>query len=52
MGLQPLHKYVSDTWATITGLIEEAESSLLIATYNVGLSKDCRESSTSWGLSH
>jgi hypothetical protein len=42
-GPKPLHNNVSDTWATITRLIEEAESSLLIATYNIGLSKDCRE---------
>ena len=40
---KPLHNNVSDTWATITRLIDEAESSLLIATYNIGLSKDCRE---------
>ena len=42
-GPKPLHNNVSDTWATITRLIDEAESSLLIATYNIGLSKDCRE---------
>ena len=42
-GPKPLHNNVSDTWATITRLIEEAESSLLIATYNIGLSRDCRE---------
>lgn len=42
-GPKPLHNNVSDTWATITRLIEEAESSLLIATYNIGLSKDCRD---------
>jgi phosphatidylserine/phosphatidylglycerophosphate/cardiolipin synthase-like enzyme len=41
-GPKPLHNNVSDTWATITRLIEEAESSLLIATYNIGLSRDCR----------
>jgi hypothetical protein len=42
-GPKPLHNNVSDTWATITKLINEAESSLLIATYNIGLSKDCRD---------
>ena len=42
-GPKPLHNNVSDTWATITKLIDEAESSLLIATYNIGLSKDCRD---------
>jgi hypothetical protein len=42
-GPKPLHNNVSDTWATITRLIDEAECSLLIATYNIGLSKDCRE---------
>ena len=39
----PLHNNVSDTWATITRLIDEAESSILIATYNIGLSRDSRE---------
>ena len=42
-GPKPLHNNVSDTWATITRLIEEAETSILIATYNIGLSKDCRD---------
>lgn len=42
-GPKPLHNNVSDTWATITRLIDEAETSLLIATYNIGLSKDCRD---------
>lgn len=42
-GPKPLHNNVSDTWATITRLIDEAESSLLIATYNIGLSRDSRE---------
>ncbi len=42
-GPKPLHNNVSDTWATITRLIEEAESSLLIATYNIGLSAEFRE---------
>ncbi|MFN7898931.1 MAG: phospholipase, partial [Synechococcaceae cyanobacterium] len=42
-GPKPLHNNVSDTWATITRLIDEAECSLLIATYNIGLSRDCRE---------
>jgi len=42
-GPKPLHNNVSDTWATITRLIEQAEHSVLIATYNIGLSKDCRE---------
>jgi len=34
-GPKPLHNNVSDTWATITRLIDEAETSLLIATYNI-----------------
>ena len=42
-GPKPLHNNVSDTWATITRLIDEAENSLLIATYNIGLSRDSRE---------
>jgi len=42
-GPKPLHNNVSDTWATMTRLVEEAESSLLIATFNIGLSKDCRD---------
>jgi phosphatidylserine/phosphatidylglycerophosphate/cardiolipin synthase-like enzyme len=42
-GPKPLHNNVSDTWATINRLIDEAETSLLIATYNIGLSKDCRD---------
>ena len=42
-GPKPLHNNVSDTWATISRLIDEAESSLLIATYNIGLSRDTRE---------
>lgn len=42
-GPKPLHNNVSDTWATISRLIDEAESSLLIATYNIGLSRDSRE---------
>ncbi|MFM7170045.1 MAG: DISARM system phospholipase D-like protein DrmC [Cyanobium sp.] len=42
-GPKPLHNNVSDTWATITRLIDEAECSLLIATHNIGLSRDSRE---------
>jgi phosphatidylserine/phosphatidylglycerophosphate/cardiolipin synthase-like enzyme len=42
-GPKPLHNNVSDTWATITRLIDEAESTLLIATYNIGLSRDSSE---------
>jgi phosphatidylserine/phosphatidylglycerophosphate/cardiolipin synthase-like enzyme len=42
-GPKPLHNNVSDTWATITQLIEGAQSSLLIATHNIGLSRDCRD---------
>ena len=42
-GPKPLHNNVSDTWATITRLIDDADSSLLIATYNIGLSRDSRE---------
>ena len=42
-GPKPLHNNVSDTWATITRLIDEAENTLLIATYNIGLSRESRE---------
>lgn len=42
-GPKPLHNNVSDTWATVTRLIDEAESTLLIATYNIGLSRDSRD---------
>ena len=42
-GPKPLHNNVSDTWATITKLIDDAQSSLLISTYNIGLSRDCRD---------
>lgn len=42
-GPKPLHNNVSDTWATITKLIDDAQASLLISTYNIGLSKDCRD---------
>jgi phosphatidylserine/phosphatidylglycerophosphate/cardiolipin synthase-like enzyme len=42
-GPKPLHNNVSDTWATITRLIDEAENSILIATFNIGLSKECRD---------
>jgi hypothetical protein len=42
-GPKPLHNTVSDTWATITALIVEARTSVLIATHNIGLTKDRRD---------
>jgi phosphatidylserine/phosphatidylglycerophosphate/cardiolipin synthase-like enzyme len=42
-GPEPLHAKTADTFATVDQLIREAKSSLLIATYNIGLSKSFRE---------
>jgi hypothetical protein len=42
-GPKPLHNSVSDTWATTSALIEEARFSVLIATYNIGLSEERRD---------
>jgi hypothetical protein len=37
-GPEPLHAKTADTFATVDQLINQATSSLLIATYNIGLS--------------
>ena len=42
-GPKPLHNNVSDTWATITRMIDEAQSNLLISTHNIGLSREIRQ---------
>lgn len=42
-GPEPLHAKTADTFATVDQVIEQARSSLLIATYNIGLSADVRE---------
>jgi phosphatidylserine/phosphatidylglycerophosphate/cardiolipin synthase-like enzyme len=41
-GPDPLHAKTADTFATVDQLIGEARSSLLIATYNIGLSSEFR----------
>lgn len=42
-GPEPLHAKTADTFATVDQLIRQARSSLLIATYNIGLSDDFRD---------
>jgi phosphatidylserine/phosphatidylglycerophosphate/cardiolipin synthase-like enzyme len=42
-GPDPLHSRTADTYATVDQLLNQAEKSLLIATYNIGLSDDFRE---------
>ncbi|MCP9889042.1 DISARM system phospholipase D-like protein DrmC [Cyanobium sp. ATX 6A2] len=42
-GPDPLHARTADTFATVDQLIRRARSSLLIATYNIGLSSGFRE---------
>ncbi len=42
-GPDPLHAKTADTFATVSQLINEARCSLLIATYNIGLSSEFRE---------
>ena len=42
-GPEPLYAKTADTFATVNQLIGEARSSLLIATYNIGLSASFRE---------
>jgi phosphatidylserine/phosphatidylglycerophosphate/cardiolipin synthase-like enzyme len=42
-GPDPLHSKTADTFATVDQLISEARCSLLIATYNIGLSSEFRE---------
>ena len=41
-GPDPLHAKTADTFATVSQLISEARCSLLIATYNIGLSSEFR----------
>jgi hypothetical protein len=42
-GPDPLHAKTADTFATVDQLISEAQCSLLIATFNIGLSSEFRE---------
>lgn len=42
-GPEPLHARTADTFATVDQLIQQAKSSLLIATYNIGLSSEFRD---------
>lgn len=42
-GPEPLHARTADTFATVDQLIRRARYSLLIATYNIGLSADFRD---------
>lgn len=42
-GPDPLHAKTADTFATVDQLISEARCSLLIATYNIGLSGEVRD---------
>ncbi len=41
-GPDPLHAKTADTFATVDQLVSEARCSLLIATYNIGLSSEFR----------
>jgi len=42
-GPEPAHSMTADTFATVDQLIQQARSSLIIATYNIGLSAAFRE---------
>jgi phosphatidylserine/phosphatidylglycerophosphate/cardiolipin synthase-like enzyme len=42
-GPEPLHAKTADTFATVDQLINQATNSLLIATYNIGLSADFKD---------
>lgn len=42
-GPDPLHSRTADTYATVDQLLSQAQKSLLIATYNIGLSAEFRE---------
>lgn len=42
-GPDPLHSRTADTFATVDQLINQARKSLLIATYNIGLSAEFRD---------
>ena len=41
-GPEPLHARTADTFATVDQLLRQAKRSILIATYNIGLSDDFR----------
>jgi len=41
-GPEPLHAKTADTFASVDQLVQQARSSLLIATYNIGLSAEFR----------
>ncbi|MEB3321664.1 MAG: DISARM system phospholipase D-like protein DrmC [Synechococcaceae cyanobacterium] len=41
-GPEPLHARTADTFATVDQLVQQATTSLLIATYNIGLSPEFR----------
>ena len=42
-GPEPLHARTADTFATVDQLLQQARRSLLIATYNIGLSSEFRQ---------
>ena len=42
-GPEPAHAKTADTFATVDQLIQQAQTSLLIATYNIGLSNQFQE---------
>ena len=42
-GPEPAHAKTADTFATVDQLIQHAETSLLIATYNIGLSSQFQD---------
>ena len=42
-GPEPAHAKTADTFATVDQLIQQAQTSLLIATYNIGLSSQFQE---------
>ncbi|MBM5825664.1 MAG: phospholipase [Cyanobacteria bacterium M_surface_10_m2_119] len=42
-GPEPVHARTADTFATVDQLIQQATSSLLIATFNIGLSSEFRD---------
>lgn len=42
-GPEPAHAKTADTFATVDQLIQQAQTSLMIATYNIGLSSEFRD---------
>jgi len=42
-GPEPLHARTADTFATVDQLLQQAQRSILIATFNIGLSSDFRQ---------